>query len=102
VTAPYTPGPWTCVVGVSAPYVNAEAKTVRAHYVINQDPGPYHSAPVTTEAEAKANARLIAAAPDLLAALKAQRCAQCLPTEPDAAVCDLCRLKRAAITKATE
>jgi hypothetical protein len=65
-----TPGPWTCVVGVAGPFVDQQARTVRPHYVVNQTDDGRFAPPVITEAEARANARLIAAAPDMLQALQ--------------------------------
>lgn len=58
----------------------------------------------TTPAEEKAaNARLIAAAPMLLAVLEGMICAQCLktPTEATRLHCPMCRRAREAIKEAT-
>lgn len=69
--ATHTPGPWTCKVGVMGPYVDQARRTVAAHYVINQTQDARSGSPVVTESEAYANARVIAAAPDLVEAGKA-------------------------------
>jgi len=67
----HTPGPWTCKVGVSAPFVDQEKRTIRPHYVLNQEQGGHYRPQVVTEDEANANARLIAAAPEMREALAA-------------------------------
>lgn len=49
------------------------------------------------------NMLLMAAAPELVEALRMQRCPQstaCTPDEPDDVVCGACRAKRAALKKA--
>jgi hypothetical protein len=66
----HTPGPWKVVVGVSGPFVDQAKRTIRPHYVINQEL-PHYTPQVVTEEEAKANARLIAAAPSLFQHIKA-------------------------------
>jgi hypothetical protein len=63
----HTPGPWTCRVGTNGPFVNERDKTIAPFYVLN----PTNiGTPAIPQDEARANARLIASAPDLLAALK--------------------------------
>lgn len=60
----FTPGPWTCVVGTVSPYIgDPKARRIKAHYVVNQTVSPTHGSPTVGEAEAQANARLIAEAP---------------------------------------
>lgn len=81
----HTPGPWI-----------AKGDNV---YEENE-PGRIAKTCGGTDEQAAANARLIAAAPDLLEALKLQKCFQCDESEPDDEVCDACRAKRAAIAKA--
>ena len=58
MTTKHTPGPWTC-----------NANYVTQHYMVWDADGNYHEMRDEV-AEMDANARLIAAAPDLLAALE--------------------------------
>jgi hypothetical protein len=85
----YTPGPWNA----------SWSNVVRDHYGVEIAAASHKAHPQ----EREANARLIAAAPDLLAALRA--IASHVPhkhTYPAAAVQDLQQLARAAIAKATK
>lgn len=88
----HTPGPWRVGISKHTVYQVAAPELRIALCSDLEEKGG-------REAE-KANARLIAAAPDLLEALRLQRCSQCTPSEPDEDVCDACRARRAAIAKA--
>jgi len=66
--AMHTPGPWTCHVVIDGAR-DLSSQDIQPTYAINKN-SLTPSWPVVSRAEAAANARLIAAAPDLLAALK--------------------------------
>lgn len=88
-----TPGPWT-VEGEGCPfYVAAGGVTIAEVEAVTEI--PRHVA-----GEDECNARMIAAAPELLEALRMQRCSQCMESESAEVVCDACRARRAAIAKA--
>ncbi len=87
----HTPGPWRRVGST----VQAGATDEGTHVMVSDSYFGHGD-----REETEANARLIAAAPDLLEALRAQRCSQCMPSEPDDIVCDGCRMRRAALAKA--
>ena len=62
----HTPGPWTCHVVVSTPYIGDPAeKRIACEYALNKQGNGVR---IVTQDEAYANARLIAAAPELLEA----------------------------------
>jgi hypothetical protein len=87
----FTPGPWVAYRSIECRWSIHRDKAIGAGIIadVRDWNGLEHL-----------NARLIAAAPDLYEALKAQRCSQCMPDEPDSVVCDVCRLRRAALAKA--
>jgi hypothetical protein len=90
----HTPGPWHVVPEAQSPWIvgDAEGDSIADC----EPPGPWMS-----EEEADANARLIAAAPDLLAALEA-----CVDAMTDGGKCEIKKwldafdLARLAIAKA--
>lgn len=68
MSAGYTAGPWR-VPKAKARRVTTEHGVVICNAVLRNQGGPKHKAFMKDELEAEANARLIAAAPDLLEAL---------------------------------
>lgn len=88
--AHHTPGPWTANTAPLAPIITAGPKAIARSYQVGDD--------------GAANARLIAAAPDLLAALQALLFAADSPalTEADRYMLSQpVEMARAAIAKAT-
>ncbi len=94
----HTPGPWHVREGEYGNLL-VECDYKRMTFVLAVCE-PHETEDDAARLVREANARLIAAAPDLLEALKSQTCPQCLPSEPDEDVCDQCRKRRAAIAKA--
>lgn len=86
----HTPGPW---------HVDNYEPAFASHktYIYSGTPGTSRTAvaSIMRHAESEANARLIAAAPELLAALM-------LITHNDTCNCDTCGIARAAIAKAVQ
>jgi hypothetical protein len=101
--AAHTPGPWWVDAdgtdGDGVPVIrNFRAGSGNTQWGIGTV--WHHSGGAMDDSETIANANLMAAAPALFEALKAQRCFQCVDSEPDDDVCDVCRLRRAALKKA--
>lgn len=70
----HTPGPWRVSVGLNNGYIASENNgfvPIRTPFRERAFSDAKHMPPFVTESELTANARLIAAAPELLAALKA-------------------------------
>lgn len=98
--ANHTPGPWETLGGPGfATEIGAMLNTPDAVIVADTRLMPYDPTP-----RQLADARLIAAAPDLLAALTAQRCFWCVQwievTEGERRPCNMCAPALAAIAKA--
>lgn len=66
----HTPGPWV----PDGPRMHADGKTITGFFIAHKDSGrigeAFLNCLVRTDAEGEANARLIAAAPDMLEALQ--------------------------------
>lgn len=92
--SPHTPGPWTCDVVVDGrSSITAAESIIQPTYAINCSG---HAWPQVARAEAFANARLIAAAPELLEAAKHATMEWRLHGQ----LTDSCRVLEAAIAKA--
>lgn len=97
----HTPGPWSlCSAPASDPYTARNVVADNGETVATIASGYHHEQPFTlSQDEARANARLIAAAPDLIAALSAIRAA-CTRIEDDEEIDAAKALADAAIAKA--
>lgn len=98
----HTPGPWR-VSKAKARRVTSEHGIVICNAVLRNQGGPKHKAFMKDELEAEANARLTAAAPELLEALEAaeQLHRDGLLNSAEERVAEVHALRRSAITKAT-
>lgn len=71
MSALHTPGPWECLPEeVDKPYIRIRGTRLGGRYRIANVDAPIYKGMQEREADAMANARLIAAAPDLLEALQ--------------------------------
>jgi hypothetical protein len=93
----HTPGPWKVDYSYRSKYPFGISRAAEPHTMVLVS----RSFSRRTTAEAEANAHLIAAAPDLLARVKARfgNC-DCHDAARGIAVCDDCQADRAAIAKA--
>jgi len=98
----HTPGPWKASEGdTNIPDCEGawgDVKEDGDHYAI----ATIWADTDELEVEAKANARLIAAAPDLLAACRAALSQMCNTVAPSTSFTDVVDMLDAAISKATE
>lgn len=97
--ASHTPGPWTLGTGYLSPFVIAPSPSGGAHPItIAQCP---HPADAFFSHQRQANARLIAAAPEMLEALEAAyEKIECFDVQKHNSGTCLCRRMQAAIRKA--
>lgn len=99
MTTQHTPGPWAVTTVGSCHGIHPAASDNERDDICRVAPHNYHpNGWQAAKGEAEANARLIAAAPDLLAALEA--CLQRLDSHDDQSVPE-CLVALAAIKKAT-
>lgn len=92
--ATHTPGPWQLLPEeVDKPYIRVRGTRLGTRYKVANVPTPVHEGAHPREVdETRANARLIAAAPEMLAALHA--CADWIAAGPEGARV-LAQLRRA-------
>jgi hypothetical protein len=94
----HTRGPWHVA---QQSYRNAQTGRAGVHYWIESTPGLSLKTDSSSSDEAEGNARLMAAAPDLLAACERMLRELKLFVEAEDEEDDVCEMARAAIAKAT-